>query len=100
MGSATRAIKDRVTKQIVTIFSKTCNNDHKMATSEPLYKNWISKPDTDHSMATYQPLYKNGYIIVQILATYQPLYRIECSRQMLNHYIKLGDDNVARNQSV
>ena len=24
MGSATRAITDRVTKQIVTIFSKTC----------------------------------------------------------------------------
>ena len=26
MGSETRAITDRVTKQIVTIFSKTCNN--------------------------------------------------------------------------
>ena len=25
MGSATRAITDRITKQIVTIFSKTCN---------------------------------------------------------------------------
>ena len=27
MGSATRAITDQVTKQIVTIFSKTCNNN-------------------------------------------------------------------------
>ena len=27
MGSETRAITDRVTKQIVTIFSKTCNNN-------------------------------------------------------------------------
>ena len=29
MGSATRAITDRVTKQIVTIFSKTCNKTFK-----------------------------------------------------------------------
>ena len=28
MGSAARAITDRVTKPIVTIFSKTCNNDY------------------------------------------------------------------------
>ena len=28
MGLETRAITDRVTKQIVTILSKTCNNTH------------------------------------------------------------------------
>ena len=37
MGSAARAITDRVTKQIVTLFSKTCNKKVKTCPLRPIW---------------------------------------------------------------
>ena len=66
MGSATRAITDRVTKQIVTIFSKTCNK----YPYHPVYQRGLVRSALDAPSATYNPKSLCGQLRYRLCCAY------------------------------